>query len=274
MNYDLVISGVGGQGVLSIAWVIDHAAHEAGLYLKQSEVHGMAQRGGAVSAFVRISDQPVASSLIADGCASMVISVEPLEALRYTQLLKPDGWIVTDITPMVNIGNYPNLAALYSVLFSAPHLAAMDATRLAKKAGNVKAQNMVVLGAAAMHLPFSADLLERQVAALFASKGERAIKANINAFRKGDSASRFAAALVASGVGSDVVAKVVSRLYFPPNPVAQALVNAWATRLLAADAAQAAQSFFDKGDGVAIDEIAALADQKSECESSPAAAMA
>lgn len=257
MNYDLVISGVGGQGVLSIAWVIDHAAHEAGLHLKQSEVHGMAQRGGAVSAFVRISDQPVASSLIANGCASMVLSVEPLEALRYTQLLKPDGWIVTDITPMVNIGNYPNLPALYAVLFSAPYLAAMDATRLAKKAGNVKAQNMVVLGAAAMHLPFSADLLERQVAALFASKGERVVKANINAFRKGDSASRFAAALVANGVSSFVVAQVVSRIHFPPHPVAPALLDACTSRLLAADAAQLAQGLFDKSDVVAISDIAA-----------------
>jgi hypothetical protein len=70
MNYDLVICGVGGQGVLSIAWVIDHAAHEVGLHFKQSEVHGMAQRGGAVSAFVRLSDQPIASDLIADGAAS------------------------------------------------------------------------------------------------------------------------------------------------------------------------------------------------------------
>jgi len=110
MNYDLVVCGVGGQGVLTMAGVIDHAIHEAGLHLKQSEVHGMAQRGGAVSAFVRISDLPVASDLIADGTASMVLSVEPMEALRYTQLLRPDGWIVTDITPMINVDNYPSLA--------------------------------------------------------------------------------------------------------------------------------------------------------------------
>jgi hypothetical protein len=61
MNFDLVLAGVGGQGVLSIAWVLDHAAHAAGWHLKQSEVHGMAQRGGAVSAFVRMSDRPVAA---------------------------------------------------------------------------------------------------------------------------------------------------------------------------------------------------------------------
>ena len=261
MNFDLVIGGVGGQGVLSIAWVIDHAANEAGLYLKQSEVHGMAQRGGAVSAFVRLSDQPVASVLIAEGCADMVLSVEPLEALRYTKLLKPEGWIVSDTTPMVNIDNYPDAAALYSVLFSAPHLVALDATLLAKKAGNVKAQNMVVLGAAAMHLPLPAQLLEKQISALFATKSERVVKANIDAFRMGDSASRFAAALVANGVGSEVVAQVVSRIHFPPHPVALTLVQAWTSRLLAPDAAEFAQSLFGKGEVVEIDEVAAASEQ-------------
>ena len=263
MNFDLVIGGVGGQGVLSIAWVLDHAANEAGLYLKQSEVHGMAQRGGAVSAFVRLSDQPVASVLIAEGCADMVLSVEPLEALRYTQLLKPEGWIVTDVTPMVNIGNYPDPTALYPVLFSAPHLVALDATLLAKKAGNVKAQNMVVLGAAAMHLPLPAELLEKQIQALFASKSERVVNANINAFRMGDSASRFAAALVATGIGSQVVAQVVSRIHFAPQPVAPALLEAWTARLLAADAGAFAQSLFDSGNVVAIDAITAAAEELS-----------
>ena len=253
MNYDLVIGGVGGQGVLSIAWVLDHAAHEAGLHFKQSEVHGMAQRGGAVSAFVRISDQPVASDLIAQGGASMVLSVEPLEALRYTQLLKPEGWIVTDVTPMVNIDNYPDYAAMVKVLFSAPQLVALDATRLAKKAGNVKVQNMVVLGAAAMHLPVSAEVLERQVAALFSAKGERVVKANISAFRKGNSASRFAAALAAQGVPSAVVAQVASRIHFPPHPVTAELVSAWTQYLLAPEGAQAAQKLFDADESITLD---------------------
>jgi indolepyruvate ferredoxin oxidoreductase beta subunit len=155
MNFDLVIAGVGGQGVLTIAAVLDRAAHEAGLYVKQSEVHGMAQRGGAVSAFVRMSDQPINSDLIAKGHASLLLSIEPLEALRYTQLLKPDGWIVSDITPMLNVSNYPPMDEVYRVLFSAPRLVALDATRLAQKAGTIKAQNVVALGAAAMHLPLA-----------------------------------------------------------------------------------------------------------------------
>ncbi|MGI9132349.1 MAG: indolepyruvate oxidoreductase subunit beta [Rhodoferax sp.] len=250
MNYDLVICGVGGQGVLSIAWVIDHAAHAAGLHLKQSEVHGMAQRGGAVSAFVRISDQPVASDLIADGSADMVLSVEPMEALRYTRLLRPDGWFISDITPMVNMDNYPELEALYRVLFAAPHLVALDATDLAKKAGNIKAQNMVALGAAARHLPLAADLLEAQVRALFEAKGERVVKANLNAFRMGDAASRFVDALVAGGVPSALVARVASRMRFAPEPVAPELVQRWCQRLLGEDAMQVALELFQGEDAL------------------------
>jgi indolepyruvate ferredoxin oxidoreductase beta subunit len=176
MNVDLVLAGVGGQGVLSIAWVLDHAAHAAGWQLKQSEVHGMAQRGGAVSAFVRLSDAPIASDLIAAGTAQLIAAVEPLEALRYTGLLRADGAIVTDVTPMVNIDNYPDLAALQEVLFSAPHLVAVDATRLAHAAGTVKAQNTVVLGAAAPLLPLPVDALEAQLQALFEPKGDRIVQ--------------------------------------------------------------------------------------------------
>jgi indolepyruvate ferredoxin oxidoreductase, beta subunit len=258
MNYDLVVCGVGGQGVLTIAAVIDRAIHEAGLYLKQSEVHGMAQRGGAVSAFVRISDQPVASDLIAQGSASMVLSVEPMEALRYTQLLRPDGCIVTDITPMVNVAVYPAPAALYQVLFSAPRLVAINGTRLALKAGSVKVQNVVVLGAAASYLPLPAELLETQLRTLFAPKGERIVKANLNAFRIGDAASRFTAALLAGGVAPAVIARVVAQIAFEPQAVPQPCVDAWCQRLLCADAAQLAQTLFEADQAVAPEAVPAV----------------
>ena len=235
MNFDLVIAGVGGQGVLTIAAVLDRAAHAAGLHVKQSEVHGMAQRGGAVSAFVRMSDQPIASDLIARGHAGLLLSVEPLEALRYTHLLRPDGWIVSDITPMLNVPDYPAMEDVYQVLYSAPRLVALDATRLAQKAGTIKAQNVAVLGAAAMHLPLPMELIENQIRALFERKGERIVNANIHAFRKGDAASRFTAALLAGGVAGDRVARVVSRIHFPPHPVGAEQTSAWCQRLLGAD---------------------------------------
>ncbi len=257
MNYDLVVCGVGGQGVLTMAGVIDHAIHDAGLYLKQSEVHGMAQRGGAVSAFVRIADQPVASDLIADGTASMVLSVEPMEALRYLPLLRPDGWIVTDITPMMNVDNYPALPALYQVLFSAPRLVALDAALLAKKAGSIKVQNTVVLGAAASHLPFPAERIEQQLRTLFRRKGERIVTANVNAFRMGDAASRFAAALLAGGVASPVLARILPRIAFEPHAVPEPSVLAWCQRLLREDSAEFARRIFESGDVLVPNEVPA-----------------
>lgn len=237
MNFDLVIAGVGGQGVLTIAAVLDRAAHEAGLFVKQSEVHGMAQRGGAVSAFVRMSDQPIASDLIGRGTASLLLSVEPLEALRYIPLLKPEGWIVSDITPMLNVPDYPAMSDIERVLFAAPQLVAIDATRLAQKAGTIKAQNIAVLGAAAMHLPLPIEGIEQQISALFARKGERIVNANLHAFRKGDSASRFTAALLAAGIAGDTVARVVSHIHFPPHPVAANVVAACCERLQHGDVA-------------------------------------
>lgn len=253
MNFDLVLAGVGGQGVLSIAWVLDHAAHATGLQLKQSEVHGMAQRGGAVSAFVRLSDAPIASDLIAAGSASLIAGVEPLEALRYTGLLRTDGTIVTDVTPMVNIDNYPEHAAMYAVLFAAPNLVAVDATRLAQAAGTVKAQNTVVLGAAAPLLPLPLEIIEAQLQALFEPKGDRIVQANLRAFRMGCAATGFVQALRAAGVPSARAARVSSRLGFTPQAVPAELVEAWAERLLGPHADATAAEVFAASSLVALD---------------------
>jgi indolepyruvate ferredoxin oxidoreductase beta subunit len=247
MNFDLVVCGVGGQGVLSIAWVIDQAAVEAGFHLKQPEVHGMAQRGGAVSAFVRISDTPIASDLISDGSASMILSVEPMESLRYTRMLRPDGWIVTDVTPVTNVASYPDTAKLFDVLFSVPRLIAADARALAHKAGTIKAHNVVMLGAAAALLPVPAELLEKYLRALFAGKGERIVAANLDAFRMGDAAGRFTTALVAAGVPRSVVSRVVPRLAFEPRPVPASVVDSWVEQLRAPDAEAAAARMFASG---------------------------
>lgn len=253
MNFDLVLCGVGGQGVLSTAYVIDHAAADSGLHFKQPEVHGMAQRGGAVSAQVRLSDTPVSSDLISEGGASVVLSVEPLESLRYANLLKPDGWIVTDVTPLKNIAHYPDLAKLYQVLFSAPHVVAVDATRLAAKAGAMKALNMVVLGAAAAQLPLALEALERHIEGMFKAKGERLVTANLRAFRMGRAAAGFGAALVAKGVPRAVAARVVPRLDFEATPVPEAVVQAWAERLLRPDGAAIAEKVFAARDLLALD---------------------
>jgi indolepyruvate ferredoxin oxidoreductase, beta subunit len=244
MNYDFVLCGVGGQGVLSIAWVIGQAALEAGLQLKQPEVHGMAQRGGAVSAFVRLSDAPIASDLIPDGTAQMILAVEPMESLRYTKMLRPDGWIVTDVAPLINTDGYPAPEALYQVLFGAPQLVALNATHLAHKAGTVKAQNMVMLGAAASRLPIAAELLEKHVGALFAAKGHRIMTANLRAFRIGQAASLCHAALLAGGVAPEVAARAVAGLEFGPEPLAPDAIAGWIEELRGADGEAAALRIF------------------------------
>jgi len=253
MNYDLVVCGVGGQGVLSIAWIIDHAAADAGFHLKQPEVHGMAQRGGAVSAFVRISDKPIASDLIADGTANMVLSVEPMESLRYAKMLRPDGWIVTDVTPLKNVADYPDAGRLFDVLFTAPRIIAVDASALAGKAGTAKANNTVILGAAATKLPLPAELIEKHLRRLFAAKGERIAAANVDAFRIGMAANRFLARLLAAGVPSPVAARVVPRLDFEPHDVDDAVVTAWIDRLRAVDAGAAAARIFASSELLPLD---------------------
>ncbi|GAB4396208.1 MAG: hypothetical protein OHK0048_00100 [Rhodoferax sp.] len=253
MDFDIVIGGVGGQGVLTLAWLLDHAAAAAQLYLKQSEVHGMAQRGGAVSAYVRLSDQPLASDLIPDGSARLIIGVEPLEALRYARLLAPDGWIVTDLTPLINQDNYPALPDLYRVLLSAPQVLALDATRLAKQAGNIKAQNVVVLGAATPFLPLSPDAIETQLHALFSAKGERAVHTNLSAYRLGLAAGNFYSGLRSLGVPCDLISSVIPKLALTPDPVPQACVQAWARRLLAADGVAYAGQVFAAESLVTLD---------------------
>jgi indolepyruvate ferredoxin oxidoreductase beta subunit len=99
MKTDIILAGVGGQGILSIAAVIGSAAVEENLFIKQTEVHGMSQRGGDVQSHLRISDQAIASDLIPLGRADLIISLEPMEALRYLPYLKKDVWIVTKSKP-------------------------------------------------------------------------------------------------------------------------------------------------------------------------------
>jgi indolepyruvate ferredoxin oxidoreductase, beta subunit len=185
MKYDIILCGVGGQGVLSVAAAIASAAASQGLKVRQSEVHGMAQRGGAVLSHLRLSDAAIPGDLVPKGGADMILSMEPLEALRYTAYLKPDGTCVTASTPFENIPNYPDLSEIVAKLESLPSARVVDAETAAKDAGNRRAVNMVMVGAASTHLPLSQESLESAIAALFARKGEAVVESNIAAFRAG-----------------------------------------------------------------------------------------
>jgi indolepyruvate ferredoxin oxidoreductase beta subunit len=182
---DIILAGVGGQGVLSIAAIIAHAAVSAGLNVRQSEVHGMAQRGGAVLAHLRISDGPIASDLVPRGGADLIIAMEPLESLRYAAWLGPKGALVTASEPFVNIPDYPAPEAVTGVIKRFPVYRLVDASALAKKAGHIRAVNMVMTGAASPFLPVSAETLENTISAMFAAKAPELAEINSKAFKLG-----------------------------------------------------------------------------------------
>ena len=192
MTTDIILSGVGGQGILSIAAVIGAAALREGLYIKQAEVHGMSQRGGDVQSNLRISSEPIASDLIPLGKADLVISLEPMEVLRYLPYLKPGGWLITNSTPFVNIENYPDLEAVIAAIRATGHAVVLDVDALAKEAGSARAANMVLLGAASPFLGLEVDKMEESVRQVFLRKGEAVADMNVKAFRAGLEAANSA----------------------------------------------------------------------------------
>lgn len=189
MKQDIILCGVGGQGILSIAFVIDNAALEAGLNFKQSEVHGMAQRGGAVQSHLRLSDGPIFSDLVPRGSADLILSVEPLEALRYLDHLSPQGLVVASAAPFKNIPDYPDLAGLLKEIRKVPSSVVVDSERIAKEAGTIRAQNMVMLGAASPFLVLPEESLKTWITALFRKRGDAVVGANLKAFDLGRKAA-------------------------------------------------------------------------------------
>lgn len=186
---NIILAGVGGQGILTIAYVLDSAAVAAGLHFKQAEVHGMAQRGGAVQSHLRISDQPIHSDLIPAGRVDLILSVEPLEALRYAHLLSPTGAVVTSSKPFVNIPDYPELDAVLDRVRALPKVVLVDAGALAGQAGSRRSENVVMIGAAASFYPFEPALCEQFIAQRFAHKTQRVVDANLAAFQLGMAAA-------------------------------------------------------------------------------------
>ena len=185
MKCDIVLAGVGGQGILSIATVIGLAAVENSLFLKQAETHGMSQRGGAVQSYLRLSDQPIFSDLIPSGEAQLILSVEPLESLRYLSYLSAEGYVITNTTPFVNIPDYPDQVELMETITNLPRVVAIDAEAVAKTAGNVKSSNMVMLGAASPFIDLPLSYLEQAIRDIFFRKGAEIIEVNLKAFRTG-----------------------------------------------------------------------------------------
>lgn len=185
MKYDVILAGVGGQGVLSLAAIIASAAMEEGLEVKQSEVHGMAQRGGAVQSHLRLASGPIASDLVPRGSASMILGMEPLESLRYLDFLSPDGTLVTATNPVTNIADYPELHELLAQIRRLPHAVLVDAEALARREGNPAGVNVVMVGAASLWLPVQETTLRRNIERRFAARGAPVVAANLRLFEAG-----------------------------------------------------------------------------------------
>lgn len=185
MKTDIILCGVGGQGILSIATIIGEAAMRENLYIKQAEVHGMSQRGGDVQSNLRLSDQPIDSDLIALGDADVIMSMEPMEALRYLPYLKKGGWIITSTAPFKNIPNYPDPDKLKADLEGVGNVVMIDIERLAKDNGTPRSANVILLGAAQRALGIEYGKLEDAVRRVFARKGDVVVEANIKALKIG-----------------------------------------------------------------------------------------
>ena len=191
MKQDIILCGVGGQGILSIATIIGWAALDQNLQLKQAEVHGMSQRGGDVQSNLRVSDTTINSDLIPKGACDLIISLEPMEALRYVPYLAPNGWIITNTQPFVNIPNYPEMDAVNADLDRVGNVIRLDVDALAKEVNSPRSANMVLLGAAAAVLQMlTPELLGDGISHVFARKGQAIVDTNIAAFRAGLAAAR------------------------------------------------------------------------------------
>jgi indolepyruvate ferredoxin oxidoreductase, beta subunit len=185
MKKDIILAGVGGQGILSIAAIIDKVALQENLNVKQAEVHGMSQRGGAVQSHLRISSEPIFSDLITEGTADMILSVEPLESLRYLNFLATDGIVITSVVPYKNIPGYPQEELLFRELRQLKNKQLIQAEALARQAGNLKSTNIVMLGAASKYLGIPTKAYEDAISDLFTGKGSEIVKSNLMAFHLG-----------------------------------------------------------------------------------------
>lgn len=185
MKTDIILSGVGGQGILSIAAVIGEAAIKNDLYMKQAEVHGMSQRGGDVQSNLRISDKPIASDLIAKGTADLIISLEPMESLRYLPFLKEDGCVVTSNVPLINIPDYPNVDEVLAEVKKVKNHVILDVESIAKEVGSPRVANIVMLGAATPFLGISYDKIQEGIRSIFGRKGDEIVNLNLKALEAG-----------------------------------------------------------------------------------------
>lgn len=225
MEKNIILAGVGGQGILSISFIVCTAALKKGYNFKQAEVHGMAQRGGAVQAHLRLSDKAIHSDLIPFGRADLVLSVEPLESLRYAHYLSDKGYVVTGDAPFINIPDYPRLDDIMEKIADCGNHVLIDSKALANLAGSARAQNMVMLGAAARFLDLDFEDLKSAVTDAFSAKGEKIVQVNHRALEYGKKAGDFFAACIDGGIDTPAARSLTAKAH--PDSLSLEAVSAW-----------------------------------------------
>jgi indolepyruvate ferredoxin oxidoreductase beta subunit len=212
MKVDIILAGVGGQGILTIAYLLDNAAVAKGWRFKQAEVHGMSQRGGAVYSHMRIADHDIISDLIPNGQADMILSVEPLEVQRYLGYLAPGGVVVSNIEPFKNIPDYPPDDVVLGGLARLPRALLVNAAAIAGVAKMPRAQNMAMVGAATPFLPFELADYRPLIEGLFGRKGESVVAGNLLVLETGWKVGSFSKTLLDAGISTDLVGLLTSKL--------------------------------------------------------------
>ena len=187
MHRNVILAGVGGQGILTLAAIVDYAAMLSGFHIKQAEVHGMSQRGGAVQSHLRISDKEIYSDLIPKGKADLIISLELMESLRYLPFLSEDGIIITATETVKNITDYPEEEQIMQQINDSgfKHIF-IDARKTALEAGSAKVENVVMVGLASKFLGIEKKQFQNSLKELFADKGDNIIALNLKAFDLGE----------------------------------------------------------------------------------------
>jgi indolepyruvate ferredoxin oxidoreductase beta subunit len=183
--YRIVVAGVGGQGTLTVAQIVMEVARRAGRFVLQSELHGMSQRGGAVHACLTIATFPVTTPVVTEGTADLLLALEPVEALRYVALLRPEAPLLVAREPVKSVAAYPDEALLYATLDAVPGCELLDTTAASRTFRLKQAPSMLLLGRTARLLPFALTEWEQVIADRLAPKGAAAVERSLRAFRSG-----------------------------------------------------------------------------------------
>ncbi|MCS7163947.1 MAG: indolepyruvate oxidoreductase subunit beta [Thermodesulfovibrio sp.] len=201
---NIIMSGTGGQGIVLASRIIAQVAFKSGFDVKESEIHGMAQRGGSVIGHIRFGEK-VYSPNIPSGMADIMVALEELEALRYLHFLKKDGLVILNrkkIPPAMAEKDYPENVD-YLIQQKGFSVKTIEAEKIAKEIGSTKVENSVILGFLSLFLPFKEEMWHEVIKSSVPSK---TVEINLKAFNEGRRLG-IKNAILAQGVGNTTEGK-------------------------------------------------------------------